>query len=314
MLYAEQDSVSGLLISDRSGLLMSSDHCPDGCVRPVSFQDVRASMTDEVPADSASAFCPSENCEEKNMKFIISASLIIAVLSLIGIAGAADISFDTSGIPENAAEGDTYTIPVTISGDVTGFTFLVSYGEDAADVSFSNTGSTAQTGGRDGSRSIMNYGGPCTFNVDVKVQSGGPLKLRFVDIYHSDGSTEKDDRNSVIVDLNVSSGSGSSSGSFISRPSAASQETVRPTPAKPTPAKPTPVKQDTDTAAPASSENETVSQSPAPLNTGSEATSAAGETQNEKTTEKKNSPTAGAAGILGALAIAGIVSKYMKKE
>jgi len=245
------------------------------------------------------------------MNLKISAAVLIAMMSLIGIAGAADISFDTSGIPENVAEGDTYTIPVTISGDVTVFTFRVSYDESAADVSFSNTGDTVQTGGFDGSRSMIDYGGPCTFNVDVKVQSGGPLKLRFVDIYHSDGSTEKDDRNSVVVDLNVSSGSGSgsSTGSFVSKPSAASQETVRPTPAKQTP-----VIQDTTTTAPAVSENPTVSKSPVPLNTGSEAAAAASETQNEKTTEKKNSPTAGAAGILGALAIAGIFSKYMKKE
>lgn len=245
------------------------------------------------------------------MNLKIYAAVLIAMMSLIGIAGAADISFDTSDIPENADEGDTYTIPVTISGDVTGFAFVVSYDESAADVSFSNTGNMVQTGGFDGSRSIMSYGGPGTFNVDVKVQSGGPLKLRFVEIYDSEGNIEKDDSNSVVVDLNVSSGSGSgsSSGSFVSGSFGGSQETVRPTPAKPTP-----VRQETDTTAPASPGNPTVSQSPAPMNTGSEATAAASETPNENTTEKKNSPAAGAAGILGALAIAGIFSKHLKKE
>ena len=59
-------------------------------------------------------------------------AIFVVLLALTCTAGAAEITYNLSGIPDSPAAGTQYVVPVTVSGDVTGYKLTVSYDTDAA--------------------------------------------------------------------------------------------------------------------------------------------------------------------------------------
>ena len=89
--------------------------------------------------------------------------IFVALLALTCTAGAAEIAYDLSGIPDSPAAGTQYIVPVTVTGDVTGYTLKVLYDTNSAKIDFRNT-ADATTGGRPGARKIVSADGtPDTF-------------------------------------------------------------------------------------------------------------------------------------------------------
>lgn len=126
--------------------------------------------------------------EVTHMNFkLIFAALSAVMIILTGAAAAAEVSYDTSDVPDSPVKGQTFTVPVTITGDdIGGFTFKVTYDEKAFDVSFSDTGSMT-TGGRPGSVQLVGMGA-CEFNIDIKIKASGSLKMSADDVLDSDGN------------------------------------------------------------------------------------------------------------------------------
>lgn len=240
------------------------------------------------------------------MNFKIYAAAILAVFSLIGAAAGADISFDTSGIPETAVAGETYIVPVTVSGDdVSGFTFVALYDEGDADVHLSNTGNM-MPGGFDGKRSLISYTGPGTFNVEITPKSDGSVKLKVEEVI---GNNTSSPGSSVEIRLNVSSnnkGSGFVSGSVIKEPSASpSARASEPTPEKTVPGET--VKEQTTTSEASPSPSESVSEK----STASPATQPPSE---NKDSGSKSLPAPGIVFIAGSLAVGSLILKRLKNE
>lgn len=110
-----------------------------------------------------------------NFKLIF-AALSAVMIILTGAAAAAEVSYDTSDVPDSPVKGQTFTVPVTITGDdIGGFTFKVTYDKDAFDVSFSDIGSM-MTGGQPGRAQLIGTSA-CEFNVKVKTKASGSLKM-----------------------------------------------------------------------------------------------------------------------------------------
>ena len=111
-----------------------------------------------------------------NFKTALTA-IFVALLALTCTAGATEITYDLSGIPDSPAAGTQYVVPVTVSGDVTGYKLTVSYDDSAAEVSFSDT-EGATTGGRPGSKKIVSTDGtPKTFNLLITPLSNATITL-----------------------------------------------------------------------------------------------------------------------------------------
>lgn len=103
--------------------------------------------------------------------------IFAALLALTATAGAAEITYDFSGIPDSPVPGNQYIIPVTVTGDVTGYKLTVSYDESSAEVDFRNTGG-ATTGKRLNKITVVSADGtPSMFDLLITPLSNSTITL-----------------------------------------------------------------------------------------------------------------------------------------
>ena len=111
-----------------------------------------------------------------NFKTALTA-IFVVLLALTCTAGATEIAYDFSGIPDSPVAGTQYVVPVTVSGDVTGYKLNVLYDDNSAVVDFSNTGD-ATTGGRPGARKVVSAdGAPKTFDLLITPLKNATITL-----------------------------------------------------------------------------------------------------------------------------------------
>ena len=171
-----------------------------------------------------------------NFKTALTA-IFVVLLALTCTAGATEIAYDFSGIPDSPVAGTQYVVPVTVSGDATGYKLNVLYDDNSAVVDFSNTGD-ATTGGRPGSKKIVSADGtPKTFNLLITPLSNATITLN-CELAGDTPCTTHDEIKFV----------------FGVKPTAAPSPVVEPTPT----AKPTPVVDPTPTADPTTTPEPTI--------------------------------------------------------
>ncbi|MBO4302545.1 hypothetical protein J5839_04275, partial [Methanosarcinaceae archaeon] len=115
-----------------------------------------------------------------NFKTALTA-IFVALIALTCTAGATEIVYDFSGIPDSPSAGTQYIVPVTVSGDVTGYKLTVSYDTDAAEIDFSfdENGSIPTLGGRPGAKKIVSAdGAPKTFDLLITPLKNATITLK----------------------------------------------------------------------------------------------------------------------------------------
>ena len=115
-----------------------------------------------------------------NFKTALTA-IFVALIALTCTAGATEIVYDFSGIPDSPSAGTQYIVPVTVSGDVTGYKLTVLYDTDAAEIDFSfdENGSIPTLGGRPGAKKIVSAdGAPKTFDLLITPLKNATITLK----------------------------------------------------------------------------------------------------------------------------------------
>ena len=181
-------------------------------------------------------------------------TLLIALLALVGTAGAAEVVYDFSGIPDSPVAGTQYAVPVTVVGsDVAGYEFKVNYNADSADISFDDTGD-ATTGGRPGKFGLNGVIIPPTDGSPANIPPAGftllitPLSDVTITINSNIQLTDKTN----VAKTNVLEFQ------FSTAPTSSPTPTVEPTPTSKPTVEPSPVVGPTPTAKPTSEPTPTV--------------------------------------------------------
>ena len=181
-------------------------------------------------------------------------TLLIALLALVGTAGAAEVVYDFSGIPDSPVAGTQYAVPVTVVGsDVAGYEFKVNYNADSADISFDDTGD-ATTGGRRGKFGLNGVIIPPTDGSPANIPPAGftllitPLSDVTITINSNIQLTDKTN----VAKTNVLEFQ------FSAAPTSSPTPTVEPTPTSKPTVEPSPVVGPTPTAKPTSEPTPTV--------------------------------------------------------